>query len=583
MAVKEKLMSALNNAPEEFRRYHILMEYAQAHLSVEDAANAIGIKLSTFGTYISQVQKTGYVPGDKKGPKERHKGEAHAERMVELRKKNLKSEEITEILNETENVDISPRTVTRVLRERGFKKLRRRSKKERERAKILIEREKDSYPNRCKSDIECHKGDIVSENAGVFLFVPFITELKLQEMVDNIYGTRDISALNYFFTYLALKLVGAKRYSRVEDYEHDRGLGLFTGLDKLPSVAKLHTYHYGLTKEDNKNLRVAYGKTIKERIDGKFFNLDFKSIQFFGESDEFENNYVSSQRMAMKSSLAFLAQDQESTIFCYSDGDVKRKEMNDKVLEFVSYWEEVSGKKPECLVFDSKVTTYPNLWKLDKEEHVKFITLRRRGKNLVAGVDDIPKEDWKRVHLKNVKRKYRNLKVADRNTTLDIKDENGKIINKLGVRELVITNNGRDEPTFMITTDEESSIKDVIEGYAPRWRIENGIEEEVDFFNLNALPSTLGVKRDFDVIMTQIASGLYKMLGKQIWGFGKAKPTKIYEKIVKGGRDIEISDDKILVKLTKKKYTPLLRDAEFMKKEIRAEWLGNRKIEFEFI
>ena len=145
MAVKERLMSALNNAPEDFRRYHILMEYARSHLSAEDAANAIGIKLSTFGTYVSQVQKTGYVPGDKKGPKERYKGEAYAERMVELRKKNLKSEEIAEILNETENAGIAPRTVTRVLQERGFKKLRRRSRKDRERAKILIEREKRGY------------------------------------------------------------------------------------------------------------------------------------------------------------------------------------------------------------------------------------------------------------------------------------------------------------------------------------------------------------------------------------------------------------------------------------------------------
>ena len=140
--------------------------------------------LSTFGTYVSQVQKTGYVPGNKKGPKERYKGEAYAERMVELRKKNLKSEEIAEILNETENAGIAPRTVTRVLQERGFKKLRRRSRKDRERAKILVEREKDAYPNRCRSGIECHKGNITSENAGVFLFVPFITELKIQEIVD---------------------------------------------------------------------------------------------------------------------------------------------------------------------------------------------------------------------------------------------------------------------------------------------------------------------------------------------------------------------------------------------------------------
>ena len=82
----------------------------------------------------------------------------------------------------------------------------------------------------------------------------------------------------------------------------------------------------------------------------------------------------------------------------------------------------------------------------------------------------------------------------------------------------MITNNGRDEPTFMITNSDELSCKDVIEKYTPRWRIENGISEEVDFFSLNVLSSTVGVKNDFDVALTQIASCLYKLLAKDIWG-----------------------------------------------------------------
>ena len=36
----------------------------------------------------------------------------------------------------------------------------------------------------------------------------------------------------------------------------------------------------------------AYGKKIKEHVDGKNFNLDFHTIPHFGESEEFENNYV---------------------------------------------------------------------------------------------------------------------------------------------------------------------------------------------------------------------------------------------------------------------------------------------------
>jgi len=581
-----KLKNKLKKAPEEFKRYHILIEYANDNLSAKDSAKAMGIEMSTFRTYLSDIQKTGHIPGDKKGPKERYKADKHTERITELRRKRFDSKEIAIILNKTENADISSRTVTRVLTEHGFKKLGRRSEKEMKATKILMEKEIESYSNRCRGDIKDHKGKIISENAGVFLFVPIIEELKLQEIAKKVYGTRDISALSYFLTYLGLKLIGAKRYSRIEDYEHDKGLALFAGLNKLPSQAKLHTYHYGLTKENNKNMRITYGKAIREHIDGKYFNLDFKSIPFFGDSDELQKNYTASAAKAMKSSLAFLVQDQENTMFCYSDGDVKKENKDDMVLEFISYWKDVAGEKPEFLIFDSKVTTYSNLLKLDKEEQVKFLTLRRRGKDLVAGLKDIPEEDWKTIRMKNEMRKYRTLKVADdgtRKTTLSVRDKKGKVINSMDVRQLIITNNGRDEPTFMITNDEELSTKDIVELYPPRGRIENGISDEVGFFNLNALPSTLGVKRDFDVLMSQIASSMYKMLAKDIWGFEKAEADRLYDKFIKGGRSLEVLDDKIVVELIKKKYTPLLRDAEFIKKEIRASWLENKKIEYRFI
>ena len=589
MATKTKTRTKLKGMltdgerPEEFKKYDALKAYAFEGLSAEKAGKLIGFNANSFRTLVWKVSREGLdvIKPKKKGPKERHKAESYRKRIVDLRKRNLDSEEIAEVLNETENANLGPRTVTRVLREEGFKKIKRRSAKEKKKAKVVMEEER----KRSRNSTGGYKGEMRSDNPGIFLFAPVINELGLPEMVEEagLYGTKDISSWSYFLSFMALKLVGAKRLSKADDYTHDGGMAFFTGLTKIPSGTALHTYSYNLMKEDTKKLMKAYGKKIKEHVDGKNFNLDFHSIPHFGESEEFENNYVPTRGKAMKSALAFFAQDQETTIFCYSDADVKNEDKDDKILEFVSYWKEVKGEKPEHLIFDSKVTTYPNLLKLAEEEHVKFVTLRRRGKKLMEGVEDIPKEDWRRVHLKNVKRKYRNLRVADRKTDLRITNKEGKVTGKLKVRELVITNNGRDEPTFMITTDEDLSTKDVIELYAPRWRIENGISEEVDFFNLNALSSTPGVKVDFDVIMTQIASGLYKLMAKDLWSFEKSKSETIYDKFVKGSGGIHVLEDKIIVELPKKKHTPLLRDAEFMKKEIIIPWLGNRKIEFIFV
>ena len=48
---------------------------------------------------------------------------------------------------------------------------------------------------------------------------------------------------------------------------------------------------------------------------------------------------------------------------------------------------------------------------------------------------------------------------------------------------------GRELPMPIITNDFETSAKEIIETYALRWLIENNIQENIDFFSLNALSS----------------------------------------------------------------------------------------------
>jgi len=66
----------------------------------------------------------------------------------------------------------------------------------------------------------------------------------------------------------------------------------------------------------------------------------------------------------------------------------------------------------------------------------------------------------------------------------------------------------------------------VVENYARRWRIENGIAEAVKFFNLNALSSPILVKVHFDVtvesqiiptkILRLIQTINYSFFGKEL-------------------------------------------------------------------
>ena len=84
----------------------------------------------------------------------------------------------------------------------------------------------------------------------------------------------------------------------------------------------------------------------------------------------------------MKGALTLFAQDADSKLILYTAADIKREEADDQVMNFLSFWKKVQrGIKP-TFVFDSKFTTYPKLSALN-QQGIRFITLRRRGKNML--------------------------------------------------------------------------------------------------------------------------------------------------------------------------------------------------------
>ena len=85
----------------------------------------------------------------------------------------------------------------------------------------------------------------------------------------------------------------------------------------------------------------------------------------------------------MKTVLCFFAQDLDTTYLYYSNGQLSREEAPDEILNFLSFYRKSHGSSPDCLVFDSKLTTYKNLNVLNRDFGVRFITLKRGGKNIV--------------------------------------------------------------------------------------------------------------------------------------------------------------------------------------------------------
>ncbi len=172
------------------------------------------------------------------------------------REQKLSASEITELLAE-DAVEISLRTVERVLVEEGFPKLPRRT-----RLKIGRTVQGAEIPDVAQAMVphEWEGKRVDSPTAGGFLFVPFLNQLRFPEVVKaaQMPGSKQIPALSYLLSFLALKLLGTERYAHMGEHGFDPGLGLFAGLNVLPKCTAMSSYAYGLDERHLTRLQEAF-------------------------------------------------------------------------------------------------------------------------------------------------------------------------------------------------------------------------------------------------------------------------------------------------------------------------------------
>ncbi len=492
------------------------------------------------------------------------------ERMIELRKRNFSVVEIHEKLKQ-EGIKLSTNHISVLLRREGFTKLFRRTNRERLEA---LQQDK-RYPEISDVSLFADKKEVSTTFGGVFLFLPLILQLKLDELfrADGLRSTKAIPSISYLLSYLALKLLGKDRVCHIDDFGFDNGLGVFAGLNVLPKSAAISSYTYRHSAKVIRKLLSGFVKRLhlEGYIKGRNINLDFHVIPHYGDESVLQGHWVPTRGKRMKSVLSFFAQDLDTTFLCFSDGDIRREAQSDEILEFVKFYENSTGILPERLVFDSKLTTYRNLNKLNQKK-ILFITLKRRGKNILKEISTIKK--WNKVTLDNVRRKYRHLQFVEKE--IEIKDYEGS------VRQIIVQGAGRELPMCLISNDIKSSVKEVLTVYSHRWRIENNIQENVDFFNLNALASPVVVKVNFDIAMTLIANTLYKILAQKTKWFKNATPKTISRNFIDVKTNIKIKDDKIVVKLGLKNYNPVIMEWVNSLNEIKIPWWNDRTLAFDF-
>ena len=368
---KDKQLTELEHAFLEptahtHRQYEALRAYFVEGLPSHEVAQRFGYTPGSFRVLCHQFRHNPQRPffiQPRQGPHRAPKRDPVRDHVIAMRKQNFSIYDIRDALK-AEGQSLSPVTVSLILKEEGFARLPRRYDDERPdtprptAAAVADVRRLDLRPRQLRTKF-----------GGLFLFVPYLAAISFDTLLKEagLPGSRNIPAAHAMRALLALKLFGNARHSHVMSYVFDEGLALFAGLNVMPKRAFLTEYSCRIDPEGYPVLMRLWHDAVSPLglTYGTSFDLDFHTIPFHGDDALVQKHYVAKRSRRQKGMLAFLAQDADTRVFCYANGQLRKAEQNDEILQFVAYWEQRTGQVPTELIFDSKLTTYTNLNRLN--------------------------------------------------------------------------------------------------------------------------------------------------------------------------------------------------------------------------
>jgi transposase len=499
-------------------------------------------------------------PGRRDHPK---KSRAH-DQIIALRKRNYSVYEISQALKE-QGTSLSATAVREVLAAEGFAPLPRRLDEERP---CRIGPQVQAVAN--INDFVLTPREFTTRMGGLFLFIPDLVQLECDALAQaaKLPGSRMIPAAHALRASLALKLWAIERKSHIMALVADEGLALFCGLNAMPKKSFLSEYSSRITPQKVAHLLARWHAQVSaDLFTGASLNLDFHSVPYFGEHPLVESHYLAKRSRRQPSILVFLAQDPEAQAFCYANADIRKGEEADEIFRFIDFWRRQHGKAPQHLVFDSKLTTYAGLDRLDAAG-ITFLTLRRRSPALLTEIAGLPPSAWRTVELDVPHRKYRNPRFYE---------QKARPLQRV-YRQFFIADLGHDEPTILLTNDAHATAKSLITRYAKRMLIENALADAVRFFHIDALSSSVGLKVDFDMALLVIASGLYRLMARRMRGYNDAQARQIFRDLIDMPADVAITDDEITLRFHRRAHLPIVLASGLFNKPVKVPWWNGRAL-----
>ncbi len=559
------------------RQYEALRCYFLEDVPSQEAARRFNYSPGAFRVLCHEFRhdpskRAGFFQPVQRGPQKAPARDRVRQLAVAMRKKNLSVYDIQRDLASAGHT-ISINALTVLLREEGFARLPRRGDQERpatlkaEAAAVADVRELSAAPRSFRT-----------QAGGLFFFVPLMRNLDLRQVLRGVDlpGSNMIPAEQAVRTLLALKLIGKERKSHVMDLVFDEGIALFAGLNVVPKRSYLAAYSSSIGQDTNLLLMAAWSKQaqLAGLPYGSSIDLDFHTVPANTQEEPLEKHYVSSRSRSQKGVLVFLARDATQRVLCYARAGITKAEQPGEILHFVDFWKKQTGLLPAELVFDSRLTTYEHLKEINRRG-ILFMTLRRRSKKMLGEIWSRPVSAWRRISLPSLARAFRTPKVLDER--IQLKEYGGEL------RQVSVIELGHEEPTILLTNNFKISCSALITRYAQRMLIENGISEAIQFFHIDALSSMIGLKVDFDLQITLMASSLYRLMAQRIGHeYSRAQAKTIFRNLLDMSATVTIEERRVVVTLDKRAHNPYLVSSGLANSPTPMPWFAGKKLVIEF-
>jgi transposase len=556
------------------RRYEALRAYFLDEMPAAEVADRFGYSTASVHQMATLLRKgrLSLFAETRPGPKGPRKATGILRaRALELRAAGHSVTEIAAALTR-EAMPVSAQTVWQILDAEGLPRLPRRDEGRRGPPARLDPVKAAALPGWPVGPLS-----LPCDHAGLLLLLPAITQIGLPDLIRGAGypSTEALSSWQSIGSLLLAKCARQPRVSHAGTLADDAGLAFILGLTALPKTTHLGTYSWRVRRDSNRKLLTGLVKALRPlglATGEAGFNCDFHAIRHHGDQAVLEKHYVPRRSQRTRAVLTFFAQDHASADMVYSNADITKAEQAAEIIAFADYWNAATGADPGLLVFDSQLTTYKILDELTGRG-ITWLTLRQRGKTELARLAALPATAWKTAVIARSGR-YRRPRLHE--DMIKLKDVSSK------VRQIAITNIGRDEPTLLISNDLTTPGKNLFARYAERMMVENELDAYISGFHLDALTSGVPLNVDLDATLTVVAGNLYRLLALKLSRYERATPETLWRDFLDATGTLHIDQAGVTCALNLRSHHPALIDAGFADLRTPIPWWDGRTLRFRF-